>query len=118
MGSGHEPNHDQQDDEEEVEPTEEIVDDDVGQSIETTPACIDGVADEGTPSNATDERHGRSHSETPSIKSPHKPTRGRGEAARRLTRSPGTSGEREGQQHEAAGPSTRAALGTIEEGTT
>ena len=117
MGGGHEPSPGQREDEEEIKPIEEVVDDEAEQTIETGQASISGVAEEGTPSNATDERHRRAHSETPSIKSPHKPTRGGG-AARRLPRNPGTIDEGEGQQREAVGPSVRATLGTIEEGTT
>jgi hypothetical protein len=79
-GSGHEPNHGQQDDEEEIAATEEIASDEAGQTIETSPTGNEGVAEEGTPSDATDMRRGRAHSEAPSIKSPHKPTKGSGAA--------------------------------------
>jgi hypothetical protein len=90
--------------------------DEAEQTVETERAGISGDATDGTPPHATDERQRRVQSETPSIKSPHTPIRGVG-AARRLSRNQGTIDEGEEQQREAAGPSARAALETIEEET-
>ena len=110
VGGTQEPNHGQKGDEDEIEPTREIADDEVGQAIGTEPADIDADAKEGTPSNEADERRGRAYSEAPSIKIPHKPTKGSG-AAKILPRNPGTSEGGEGRQRGAAEPSARATGG-------
>ena len=55
LEGGHEPNTGHQEDEEEIEPTEEVADDEVEHTIETEQACISGVAVEGPPLNATDD---------------------------------------------------------------
>ncbi len=94
-GSGHELNHGQQDEQDEMAATEEIADHEAEQAMETGPTGDEGVATKGTPSDATDKRRRTAHSKAPSIKSPHKATRGSG-AARKLTRSSRTSGESEG----------------------
>jgi hypothetical protein len=116
MGGDHELSTGQRADEEELEPTVEAAADEAEETVETERAGISGGAADGTPPHATDERQRRAQSETPSIKSPHKPIKGGG-AARRLSRNQGMTVEEEEQQREAVGPSSRAALETIGEET-